>query len=191
MQSDDTLEQMADELSAILDHHFGAKFREDWVNFVADLPDAMTFNELSELLSASNEEQRARILLALYDRLELPLPEEGFIPNSIKLMTMHGAKGLSARAVFIPGLEDEIFPGDRRRPFAGLVLEGARLLYVSITRARVACFLSYANRRYVNGQNVSMHPSRYALHTGGAFAASDGGITPEEAGDIQLASSHL
>jgi superfamily I DNA/RNA helicase len=46
----------------------------------------------------------------------------------VRIVSMHGAKGLSARVVFIPGLEDELFPGPWRQPYPGLVLEAARLL---------------------------------------------------------------
>src|SRR5205823_4755714 len=99
----------------------------------------------------------------------LPEPERGFLNPRIRIMTMHGAKGLNAQVVFIPGLEDEVFPGNRRQPYPGLILEGARMLYVSITRARVACFLSYVRSRFINGQNQRHSPSRYIRHTGGMF----------------------
>lgn len=66
-------------------------------------------------------------------------------------MSMHGAKGLSARIVFVPGLEEHIFPGPWRQPYPGLVLEAARLLYISITRARAACILNYAKQRRIQG----------------------------------------
>ena len=97
-------------------------------------------------------------------------------------MTMHGAKGLSARIVFIPGLEEEIIPGPRRQPYPGLVLEAARLLYVSITRARAACILTYAQRRIVNGQFTNQHASRFTASLNGGFAQRQNGLT---AGEVQ------
>src|SRR5215471_5122420 len=97
--------------------------------------------------------------------------------SKVRLMTMHGAKGLSARVVFIPGLEEEVFPGPRRRPYPGLIEEAARLLYVSITRARAACIMSFARRRVVHGRSTQHTPSRFARSTGGAFSQQINGLT--------------
>jgi DNA helicase-2/ATP-dependent DNA helicase PcrA len=81
-------------------------------------------------------------------------------------MTMHGAKGLSAKIVFIPSLEETIFPNQRRAAKPGLVDEGARLLYVSITRARAAVFLTCAHGRNQNGVFVRNPVSRYLPYSG-------------------------
>jgi len=62
-------------------------------------------------------------------------------PDGVRIMTMHKAKGLSASAVFIVGVEDEIIPG-RNKPE-----EERRLLYVSLTRARNYLFLTYCEGR--------------------------------------------
>jgi DNA helicase-2/ATP-dependent DNA helicase PcrA len=97
---------------------------------------------------------------------------------------MHGAKGLNATVVFIPGLEETILPGNFRQPYPGLVLEAARLLYVSITRARAACILSYADRRLVYGRLVQQHPSQFLMHTGGAFHLQYTAMTDPEVAAI-------
>jgi DNA helicase-2/ATP-dependent DNA helicase PcrA len=102
-------------------------------------------------------------------------------------MTMHGAKGLGAQVVFIPGLEDEILPGAKRSPHAGLVLEAARLLYVSITRARAACVMSYASGRTVYGNWVQHHPSRFLPSVGQAFRYRATGLSNAEIGGISEA----
>ena len=93
---------------------------------------------------------------------------------------MHGAKGLSARVVFIPGLEEEILPGPWRQRYPGLVLEAARLLYVSVTRARAACILSYGGTRIVNGRFTTHAPSRFCTQLGGGFAFRSAGLTRSE-----------
>jgi superfamily I DNA/RNA helicase len=59
------------------------------------------------------------------------------------------------------------------------VLEAARMLYVSITRARLACVVSYANTRFINGQPTRHSPSRFAPALGKPFSGRTGGI-PEE-----------
>jgi DNA helicase II / ATP-dependent DNA helicase PcrA len=101
------------------------------------------------------------------------------------LMTMHGAKGLSARVVFIPGLEEQVFPGPRRRPYPGLIEEAARLLYVSITRGRAACILSFARHRLVHGKFKQHAPSRFSGSTGGVFNQQLDGLTRTMAARIQ------
>jgi len=68
-------------------------------------------------------------------------------PQRIKFLTMHGAKGLDANVVFIPGLEQGILPHRRAFQAAGLMAEQRRLLYVSITRAKAVCILSLAETR--------------------------------------------
>lgn len=99
-------------------------------------------------------------------------------------MTMHAAKGLQASVVFIPGLEDEILPGPRRAAIPGLVLEGARLLYVSLTRARTAVIITLATNRFWLGSMQEHSPSRYASHLAGPFRSRASGLTAEEAATI-------
>ena len=93
---------------------------------------------------------------------------------------MHGAKGLSASVVFIPGLMEEILPGERRRPYPGLVLESARMLYVSVTRTRAASILSYARTRVVYGQFSQQAPSRFTPYLAGIFENRANGLTMPE-----------
>ncbi|MBW1732353.1 MAG: ATP-dependent helicase [Deltaproteobacteria bacterium] len=97
---------------------------------------------------------------------------------------MHGAKGLSGRIVFIPGLKEEILPGPWRQSYPGLVLEAARLCYVSITRARAACILSYARTRIVNGRFSRQTASRFCPHLGRVFANRTSGLSPQEVQQI-------
>jgi superfamily I DNA/RNA helicase len=106
-------------------------------------------------------------------------------------MTMHGAKGLSAQVVFIPALEEEIFPGPWRQPFPGLILEAARLLYVSITRARAACVMSYATKRFFKGNMSDHRASRFALNLGGPFLTRNSGLNDEQVTQIRDACAIL
>jgi superfamily I DNA/RNA helicase len=59
-------------------------------------------------------------------------------------MTMHGAKGLSGKIVFIPSAEQGIMPSFRAIHAAGLLNEQRRLFYVSVTRAKATCIISHA-----------------------------------------------
>ena len=70
----------------------------------------MTLEELRVLLLLEKDEQRESHLIDISRRLEVDLPENLF-PPKVRIMSMHGAKGLSSQIVFIPGLEEEILPG--------------------------------------------------------------------------------
>jgi superfamily I DNA/RNA helicase len=110
-QGEDTLEQRAAAISAIIENHYNSDAATAWQNFIGNLPQRMTLEELRDFLWADTDEQQAAVLEAVLARLELPIPELGPLPPRVRIMTMHGAKGLSGRVVFLPGLEEQIFPG--------------------------------------------------------------------------------
>ena len=176
----DTLAQRNGDLLAVLTQTFGAEAADQWGAFSAQMPPDTTMEELRDYVWADNDEQQAKILERVYMRLNLQMPPNGFLPQRVRIMTMHGAKGLSATVVFIPGLEESILPGNFRQPYAGLVLEAARLLYVSITRARGVCVLSYARERFMYGRPFQQVPSHFLAHTGGAFNARQNGLSADE-----------
>ncbi len=78
----------------------------------------------------------------------------------VTLMTLHNAKGLEYRAVFIIGCEDGVFPHSRSID-EGTLEEERRLAYVGITRARERLALSHARRRSIFGATGSGIPSRF------------------------------
>jgi superfamily I DNA/RNA helicase len=151
----------------------------------------MTLEELRDYLWADTDEQQSAILQAVMTRLNLPIPAAGVLPPRVRVMTMHGAKGLSGKIVFVLGLEEEILPGPWRRPYPGLVLEAARLLYVSITRARAACIISYARTRMVHGTFTRQTASRFTANLGGPFAARMAGLTGAQVAQVTSEASHL
>lgn len=157
-------------LEAILDKLFGNIISSQLRSQFSHLPDQMTLLELRDYIFADNDEQQGYILESVYDRLGIPHPPLGFLPLRIRLITMHGSKGLGAKVVFIPGLEEDILPGSRRRPYPGLINEAARMLYVSISRARAVCILSYANSRIIYGSYTRAKASRFVPHLSGKFS---------------------
>lgn len=179
-QKTDTLAQRLPDLSAIVTAAFNPAEAQKWDHYAAGLPQDMTLAELRDWLWADTDEQQTAVLGAVYVRLNQPVPAAAALPPRVRIMSMHGAKGLSGRVVFIPGLEDDIFPGPWRQPYPGLVLEAARLLYVSITRARAACMLSYALRRRIQGRTTQMTPSRFTTSLNGAFVHRTVGLQPGE-----------
>lgn len=120
-----------------------------------------------------------RELELLMDMGEDPAPaalEEG--PEAVRIMTVHGAKGLEFEHVFIPQLVDRRFPSDERSEQIAIpdplvrevMLEGdmhleeeRRLFYVAVTRARRGLYLSWA--RDMGGKR-SKKPSRFLHETG-------------------------
>jgi DNA helicase-2/ATP-dependent DNA helicase PcrA len=82
-------------------------------------------------------------------------------PNRVTLMTAHSAKGLEFDHVFIAGLEENLFPSARTLENPNAIEEERRLLYVAITRAKRCCVITYAERRFRNGENMKCIPSRF------------------------------
>lgn len=179
-----SLGQHLAELSAIVNGELGPTEERAWQEFSRQFPADMTLQEVRDFMWTDNDEQQAQIMQGVYDRLGQRVPDEHLLPQRVRIMTMHGAKGLSARVVFIPGLEDNLIPGPRRAPYAGLVLEAARLLYVSITRARASCVLSFSQSRFVNGQNRRQASSRFNASLNGVFQHRQDGLTIQETNQI-------
>lgn len=87
--------------------------------------------------------------------------EEKSGQDSVAVMTVHAAKGLEFELVFIPGLEDGIFPSARATEERKGEEEERRLLYVAITRARKELIMSYTQTRFVFGDYQQAAPSRF------------------------------
>jgi DNA helicase-2/ATP-dependent DNA helicase PcrA len=83
--------------------------------------------------------------------------------NAVTLMTLHAAKGLEFAVVFMPGMEEGIFPHSRSLFDAEQMEEERRLCYVGMTRAKERLFLLYANSRLLYGATNHNSPSRFIL----------------------------
>lgn len=81
--------------------------------------------------------------------------------DTVKLMTIHAAKGLEFPVVFVAGLEEMLFPNGISVNTREELEEERRLFYVSITRAKHKLWLTYANTRYRFGSLVQNDPSRF------------------------------
>ncbi|MCX7017540.1 MAG: UvrD-helicase domain-containing protein [bacterium] len=143
----------------------------DDTQYAASLGDPALFDvrarldNIGELQTAIMEHEREHPLAALQDYLEnvslvnatdTLMDEE----DSVSLMTLHSAKGLEFPAVFIAGLDADIFPNIRAVEAGGLE-EERRLLYVGITRARRLLFLTHSWSRPWYGQWRSFLPSSF------------------------------
>jgi superfamily I DNA/RNA helicase len=92
--------------------------------------------------------------------------------EQVQLMTLHASKGLEFRAVFLPTLEEGLLPffvfssllhppASGKNHERAVVAEERRLLYVGITRASEAVFVSHAARRTLYGRELALPPSRF------------------------------
>jgi DNA helicase II / ATP-dependent DNA helicase PcrA len=81
--------------------------------------------------------------------------------DSVKLMTIHSAKGLEFSCVFVGGLEETLFPNAMSINTREELEEERRLFYVAVTRAKKKLWLTYANARYRFGQLQQNDPSRF------------------------------
>jgi DNA helicase-2/ATP-dependent DNA helicase PcrA len=87
-------------------------------------------------------------------------PAENEAP-SLRLLTMHGAKGLEFDAVFLPGLNEGTIPGPKSAGEEDVEAE-RRLLFVAMTRARRRLWMSYVTKR----RGARLYPSRFLKETG-------------------------
>ena len=89
------------------------------------------------------------------------IEEHKISDNAVTLMTLHSAKGLEYKIVFIVGMEDGIFPHQNSFCEEGGLEEERRLCYVGITRAKEKLYLSYAKKRMLYGKENLTIPSRF------------------------------
>ena len=81
--------------------------------------------------------------------------------NKVTLMTIHSAKGLEFRQVFLAGLEEELFPSQMSTSMPKDLEEERRLFYVAVTRAKERVTISFAGTRYRWGLLTNCNPSRF------------------------------
>lgn len=123
-------------------------------------------DNLLEFLGAAHEFERLAEEPTLESYLEnvalvtdLDMQEDA--PQFVTLMTLHSAKGLEYRAVFIAGLEDGLLPSARAKAEGNRLEEERRLCYVGITRAKESLYLSRARHRAIFNQASQNRPSPF------------------------------
>ena len=93
--------------------------------------------------------------------------------EKLSLMTVHSAKGLEFRVVFIVGMEEDLFPNQMASSSQRELEEERRLFYVAITRAKEQCFITYAQNRYRFGKLEFGRPSSFLDDIDSAFIQFD------------------
>ena len=99
--------------------------------------------------------------------------DKGDAGNQVRLMSLHAAKGLEFRYVFIVGVDDDTLPHEASVE-EGRIDEERRLLYVGITRAKEQLWLSYARQAQRWGERLRLAPSRFLDELPAAELQRDG-----------------
>ena len=128
-------------------------------HYAAEREGADRLENLAELVNATAQfqeeyegEDTSLIGFLTHASLEAGEHEAGVNDDALQLMTVHAAKGLEFKAVFLSGLEEGLFPHDNSLNDFDGVEEERRLMYVAVTRARERLYLSYAGQRMLHGQ---------------------------------------
>src|SRR5690349_1944072 len=109
--------------------------------------------------------------------------------DTVKLMTIHAAKGLEFPVVFVGGLEEGLFPSGMSINTREELEEERRLFYVAVTRAKGRLYLTYANTRYKFGSLTQNEPSRFIDEIPGDFldrSFAGGGIKNQNSSGFGL-----
>ena len=94
--------------------------------------------------------------------------------NAVTLMTMHSAKGLEFPYVFMPGMEDGLFPSWRSRDSISQMEEERRLCYVGMTRAKRRLWMTSAESRLLYGKVNATRESEFMREINPKLLAGDG-----------------
>jgi superfamily I DNA/RNA helicase len=147
----DTLGPRTGAIAALLASHVfnsGASAASNvamWNTLSGALPAEMTLEELLQFFAAGTESDQQAILDLVSQRTaSSSTPTQLPTQKRIQILTMHGAKGLSGKVVFIPSVEQGVMPNFKALQATGLLIEQRRLFYVSVTRAMACCIISHA-----------------------------------------------
>ena len=128
---------------------------------------------IQELLGAMHEHEQqlppdADALQSFLETAALNSEADGVDENdgSVKLMTLHCAKGLEFPVVFMPGMEQGIFPSDRSAFDPSKLEEERRLCYVGVTRAKQKLYLLYSREHMLYGRSQHNDPSVFLEEMG-------------------------
>ncbi|MBK7425133.1 MAG: UvrD-helicase domain-containing protein [Propionivibrio sp.] len=143
--------------------------------------------ELTKWLARKGEEDGKSLIeltqtIALINLLDKQ--EDGSRPDAVQLSTLHAAKGLEFRHVFLIGVEEGVLP-HRESQAPDKIEEERRLMYVGITRAQRSLHLSYCERRKQGRELIPCEPSRFIAEMGKEDLRFSGGkadSSPDKAG---------
>jgi len=121
-------------------------------------------NAIKEYTVNKTETGETPSLVGFLEEVSLLTDQDTDSPDDIDkvtLMTIHSAKGLEFKNVYIVGVEEDLFPSSRGKESEKDLEEERRLFYVAVTRAEEYAAISYARNRYKYGELKFANPSRF------------------------------
>jgi DNA helicase-2/ATP-dependent DNA helicase PcrA len=191
----DTLASRTADIAGVLSTHIftsggnAANNVAMWNTLAGALPAQMNLEELLQFLAADSESDQQAILDLVNQRIGgSPTPAQPPLQKRIRILTMHGAKGLSGKVVFIPSADQGIMPNFKALQATGLLIEQRRLFYVSVTRAMACCIISHA-AQHTGAQAMALTQNPVARLTRSQFLnemnvpsiSRSNGLTSQEA----------
>jgi len=194
----DTLDTRTADIAGVLSSHIftsrgnAANNMAVWNTLAGALPPQMTLEEVLQFLAVDSESDQQAILDLVSQRIGGGAPATpAVVQKKIRILTMHGAKGLSGKVVFIPGAGQGLIPNFKALQATGLLIEQRRLFYVSLTRAMACCIISHV-AQYTGAQarvlkqkpNVRLTRSQFLNEMNVTSITRNGGLTFQEAQSI-------
>lgn len=157
--------ELASTLSGLRQYYLDEKEGEDRIANLDELINAaVAFMNQDIGMQVDENGEVAQSLLAQFlghASLEAGEHQADVGRDALQLMTVHSAKGLEFKTVFISGLEEGLFPHEQSMYESSGLEEERRLMYVAVTRARQRLYISYAQSRMLHGQVRYGIPSRF------------------------------
>ncbi len=122
------------------------------------------FNAIREFSDERQESGENNSLVDFLEEVSLLTDQDNDKPddlNKVTLMTIHTAKGLEFKNVYIVGVEEGLFPSSMASATESGIEEERRLFYVALTRAEERVTLTFARNRYKYGELTFARPSRF------------------------------
>ncbi len=165
------IEESQDSSISLHDLYQHLLFKTDYVAYLKAQNDESetrieNINELaSNLIQFEKENPEDASISMFLEEVSLMTDIDNYDQNadSVVMMTLHSAKGLEFPVVFIPGMEENLFPGYQSIINGGAdIEEERRLAYVGITRAREQLYLVNASQRMIYGSTQRNKASRFS-----------------------------
>jgi len=155
--------ELATNLSGLKTYYQNEKEGEDRIANLEELVTAAVAFSNQDFGNHNNVEEEVDIMTQFLNHASLEAGEHQATigTDALQLMTVHAAKGLEFKVVFISGLEEGLCPHDNSLSENNGLEEERRLMYVAVTRARQRLYLSHAQSRMLHGQVRYGIPSRF------------------------------
>ncbi len=162
LPSDEFVEKVINQ-SGLIDHHMKEKGEKGRIR-IENINELISAVKSFEIINKNEDLSDYDSFIAAFlssVSLDMGETQASKTDDAVQLMTMHSAKGLEYKYVFLVGMEESLFPHSRSMDNINELEEERRLCYVGITRARNKLFLTHTEFRRLYGQDSYNPPSRF------------------------------